>query len=76
MKIIFYWGIYPTDFFYLSISTSNSSVLQANFKETHIFKKIMKAMFCSGILLYIIYHIGHFTADTRLSNFRWQNAKQ
>ena len=41
----------------------------------HKFLKIMKAMFCLGILLYI-YCTGYFTADTRLPHFRWQNAKQ
>ena len=41
----------------------------------HKFLKIMKAMFCLGIILYI-YHTGYFTADTRLPNFRGQNAKQ
>lgn len=45
-----------------------------NLNKCKLFK-IMKAIFCSGILLHI-YHIGYFIADSSLTNFRWQNAKQ
>ena len=75
IKTIFYWGIYATDFFLISPYLPLVLAFYRQILNGHKFLKIMKAMFCLGILLYI-YCTGYFTADTRLPHFRWQNAKQ